>query len=63
MFGLISLIGITAGLVNDARIHNQKYFGTEREIQRHNPEIQRNRLACQEIYERVQREKALRDIK
>lgn len=32
MFGLLSLLGIGANLLNDARIHNQKYFGTERDI-------------------------------
>ena len=32
MLGLFSLLGIGVNLINDARIHNQKYFGTERDI-------------------------------
>lgn len=63
MFGLLSLFGIGANLVNDARIHNQKYFGTDREIQRDNPEVLRNRKACEEIHARVMREKAMREGK
>lgn len=56
MFGLLSLLGIGANLANDARIHNQKYFGTEREIQRDNPRVVENRKACEEIYRRNSKE-------
>ena len=56
MFGLLSLFGIGANLVNDARIHNQKYFETEREIQRDNPRVVENRKACQELYKKYSKE-------
>ena len=32
MLGLLCLLGIGANLANDARIHNQKYFGTKRDM-------------------------------
>ena len=32
MLGFLSALGIGINLANDARIHNQKYFGTERDI-------------------------------
>ena len=50
MLGLLSLLGIGANLTNDARIHNQQYFGTDREIQRDNPRVVENREKCQELY-------------
>lgn len=56
MFGLLSLLGIGAGLANDARIHNQKYFGTEREIQKDNPRVVENRKSCQEMYKKYSKE-------
>lgn len=56
MWGLLSLLGIGIGLANDARIHNQKYFGTERDIHRNNPEVLRNRKACEDIHETVRLE-------
>ena len=56
MFGLFSLLGIGANLANDARIHNQKYFGTEREIQRDNPRVVENRKKCQELYKKYSKE-------
>jgi len=51
MWGILSLFGIGAGLANDARIHNQKYFGTERDVYRNNPRVQANRSNCEEMYE------------
>ena len=46
MFGLFSLLGIGANLANDARIHNQKYYGTKRDMDRNNPQrMQRQRGA------------------
>lgn len=56
MLGLFCLLGIGVGLANDARIHNQKYFGTSREIQRDNPRVQENRRACQEYYRKYSKE-------
>lgn len=56
MFGLLSLLGIGANLANDVRIHNQKYFGTEREIQRNNPRVVENRRKCQEMYKKYSKE-------
>lgn len=52
MLGLFSLLGIGVGLTNDARIHNQKYFGTPRD----NPEVKENRRACQELYRKYSKE-------
>lgn len=57
MFGIFSALGIGLNLVNDARIHNQKYFGTERDIYRNNPEVQRNRKACEDIFETTRLER------
>lgn len=42
MYGLLSVLRNGANLANDARIHNQTYFGTEKEIQRNNPRIVEN---------------------
>ena len=41
MYGLISLIGIGIGLANDAISRNQKYYGTDRELFRNNPRVQK----------------------
>lgn len=56
MWGIISLLGIGAGLANDARMHNQKYFGTDKEIQRDNPRVVENRRRCQELYKKYSKE-------
>ena len=32
MLGLFSLLDISVGLINDTRIHNQKYYGTKRDM-------------------------------
>lgn len=56
MLGLSSLLGIGANLVHDARVHNQKYFGTSREIQRDNPRVVENRQRCQELYKKYSKE-------
>lgn len=41
MYGLISLIGIGIGLANDAISRNQKYYGTDRDLFRNNPRVQK----------------------
>ena len=46
---VVCVIGIIYNLCKDSYIHNQKYFGTDREIQRNNPEVKRNRKAVEEI--------------
>lgn len=51
MFGLLSLLGIGANLANDARIHNQKYFGTERDIFKNIDYRQEQRRRTEEIFE------------
>lgn len=56
---LLVVIGIVWFIVNlgkDVRIHNQKYFGTEREIQRDNPRVVENRRKCQELYKKYSKE-------
>ena len=55
-WGLVSALGIGTNLANDARIHNQKYFGTDREIQRDNERVRANREAAQEIYRKYSKE-------
>lgn len=49
MFGLLSLLGIGVNLANDARIHNQKYYGTERDIFRDIDYRQEERRRMNEI--------------
>ena len=56
MWSLFSLLGIGVNLANDTRIRNQKYFGTEREIQRDNPRVVENRKKCQELYRKNSKE-------
>lgn len=51
MLGLFSLFGIGIGLANDARIHNQKYFGTGRDIFKDIDYRQEQRRRTEEIYE------------
>ena len=56
MFGLFSLLGIAANLANDARIHNQKYFGTKRDIFKDIDYRQEQRRRTEEIFEQQRRE-------
>lgn len=51
MFGLLSLLAIGANLANDARIHNQKYYGTKRDMDRNNPQRLQRRLGTQRLME------------
>lgn len=51
MLGLFSILGIGANLANDARIHNQKYFGTERDVFKDIDYRQEQRRRTEEIFE------------
>lgn len=51
MYGLLSLFGIGVNLANDARIHNQKYFGTERDMDRNNPQRLQRRRGTERLME------------
>ena len=51
MLGLLSLLGIGVNLANDARIHNQKYFGTDRELGRNNPQRQATQCGVNRLME------------
>lgn len=49
LFFIICVIGIIYNLCKDARIHNSKVFGTDKDIFMKNPERMRNLKATQEI--------------
>lgn len=52
----IGIVWFIVNLGKDACAHNQKYFGTEREIQRDNPRVVKNRRKCQELYKKYSKE-------
>ena len=54
MYGLISLIGIGIGLANDAISRNQKYYGTDRELFRNNPRVQKQQKGTNRLMTDIQ---------
>lgn len=54
MYGLISLIGIGIGLANDAISRNQKYYGTDRELFRNNPRVQKQQKGTNRLMADIQ---------
>lgn len=53
MLAILGLIGIA--LVNDALNYNQKYYGTERDRFRNNPQVQKQRKGTDRLMEDLQR--------
>lgn len=52
MLGILCALGIAANLAKDAYNHNQKIYGTERDIFKDNPRVQANKKAVDEIIAR-----------
>ncbi len=53
MLAILGLIGI--GLVNDALNYNQKYYGTERDVFRNNPRVQKHEKGVDRLMADIQR--------
>jgi hypothetical protein len=56
LLGFLSALGIAGNLANDYKNHNKKVLGTDKDIFKDNPMVQRNAQACEDIYERARRE-------
>ena len=54
MYGLIRLIAIGIGLANDVISRNQKYYGTDRELFRNNPRVQKQQKGTNRLMSDLQ---------